>query len=169
MNLTLIIAALFLLGALYNLFGPEPNITEGTAGIAISLALGGVYLFRRQQLSLNILFLAWLHENAFAVKSGGAVYDGILVTAETEITQYQIALSALLVSAKSPSRFYFVGHEPTLGIAVFATVVSLIFGWWGIPWGPVYTIQAASRNIRGGMRQRVRALLESIQPTEQNA
>jgi hypothetical protein len=30
------------------------------------------------------------------------------------------------------------------------TLVSAIFGWWGIPWGPIYTLQAIGRNSAGG-------------------
>jgi hypothetical protein len=30
------------------------------------------------------------------------------------------------------------------------TLVSAIFGWWGFPWGPVYTFQAIGRNVSGG-------------------
>jgi hypothetical protein len=28
--------------------------------------------------------------------------------------------------------------------------VNLLLGWWGIPWGPIYTIGAAYRHIVGG-------------------
>ena len=30
------------------------------------------------------------------------------------------------------------------------TLLSLVAGWWGIPWGPIYTIQAIYNNSRGG-------------------
>ncbi|HET7181368.1 MAG TPA: hypothetical protein VFI15_03965 [Candidatus Limnocylindrales bacterium] len=28
---------------------------------------------------------------------------------------------------------------------------SLLFGWWGIPWGPIFTIQGVFRTLRGGV------------------
>jgi hypothetical protein len=28
--------------------------------------------------------------------------------------------------------------------------LSAFLGWWGIPWGPIYTIQSLSKNISGG-------------------
>jgi hypothetical protein len=31
------------------------------------------------------------------------------------------------------------------------TLVSLLFGWWGIPWGPVWTLQTMGRNLSGGI------------------
>lgn len=30
-------------------------------------------------------------------------------------------------------------------------LVSLLFGWWGIPWGPIYTVQCLYRWIQGGI------------------
>ncbi len=29
-------------------------------------------------------------------------------------------------------------------------LVSGLFGWWGIPWGPVYTLQTIGKNSAGG-------------------
>ncbi|MBI4465760.1 MAG: hypothetical protein HY647_13735 [Acidobacteria bacterium] len=162
----MIAALLFLGAALYNFFGPEPNFTEGVAGLAISAALAGIHLFARKQESLNTRFLSWLIENTSAIQSGGAVYDGVLVNSQTEITQYQAVMSFLIISVKSPSRFYFVGSEPTFATAATLTVISLIFGWWGIPWGPVYTFQAITSNLRGGVRRRIGEVLTSVQGAE---
>lgn len=41
---------------------------------------------------------------------------------------------------------------------LFFTVVSLLFGWWGVPWGILFTIQAFFTNLFGG-----------TQPKENNA
>jgi hypothetical protein len=30
------------------------------------------------------------------------------------------------------------------------TLISLCAGWWGIPWGPIWTLQAIGRNLSGG-------------------
>ena len=30
------------------------------------------------------------------------------------------------------------------------TLISLLLGWWGIPWGPVYTIGSIFNNPTGG-------------------
>jgi hypothetical protein len=30
-------------------------------------------------------------------------------------------------------------------------LLSLLFGWWGLPWGPVRTIQALVVNFSGGL------------------
>lgn len=41
-------------------------------------------------------------------------------------------------------------------------LASLVLGWWGIPWGRVYTLQAAWTNLKGGKRQTVGALLDAM-------
>ena len=35
------------------------------------------------------------------------------------------------------------------------TLLSLFVGWWGIPWGPIYTTQALAKNLSGGYRMTV--------------
>lgn len=30
------------------------------------------------------------------------------------------------------------------------TALSFLAGWWGIPWGPIFTVQCITRNLRGG-------------------
>ena len=30
------------------------------------------------------------------------------------------------------------------------TLLTLLAGWWGIPWGPIYTIQSLVVNLKGG-------------------
>jgi hypothetical protein len=32
------------------------------------------------------------------------------------------------------------------------SVVSGLFGWWGFPWGPIYTVQAIGQNSAGGFQ-----------------
>jgi hypothetical protein len=30
------------------------------------------------------------------------------------------------------------------------SLLTLVAGWWGIPWGPIYTVQSIWVNLRGG-------------------
>ena len=32
------------------------------------------------------------------------------------------------------------------------TLVSALMGWWGFPWGPIYTLQSIGRNSSGGLQ-----------------
>jgi hypothetical protein len=64
---------------------------------------------------------------------------------------YQYCISLIAVTFKRPSNIYFIraGHGPvTRGLGFSAA--TLLLGWWGIPWGPIYTIQALWVNFSGG-------------------
>ena len=69
----------------------------------------------------------------------------MFILEQTEVTQFELAVSALLISFKTPSRFYVVGEEETVLPSLVFTASSLIVGWWGIPYGPIYTIGAVSQ------------------------
>jgi hypothetical protein len=52
---------------------------------------------------------------------------------------------------KRPTDVYFIrAGEGTVGKSIGFTLVSLVVGWWGIPWGPIYTIGSLFTNLSGG-------------------
>lgn len=64
---------------------------------------------------------------------------------------YKYAISIVVMTFQRPSDVYFVrSGESRVGKGMGFTVISLFFGWWGIPWGPIYTIAALVANLGGG-------------------
>lgn len=64
---------------------------------------------------------------------------------------YNYCISLLVVTFRRSSSIYFVRQgESDFGNHWKHTGLSLVMGWWGIPWGPVYTIQSLYKNLRGG-------------------
>ena len=64
---------------------------------------------------------------------------------------YQYCISILILTFKRPSEIYFLrAGEGGIGRGVPFTLISLFFGWWGIPWGPIYTIGSFITNFGGG-------------------
>ena len=64
---------------------------------------------------------------------------------------YQYCISVLIMTFKRPSDIYFIrAGESAVTNGLGFTILSLVFGWWGIPWGPIYTIQALATNFQGG-------------------
>ncbi|CAJ36406.1 hypothetical protein [Methanocella arvoryzae] len=64
---------------------------------------------------------------------------------------YQRCVSLLIVSNLSSSDIYHIkpnGKYPNERYT--ATLFSLLFGWWGFPWGFIWTPMAAIRNLLGG-------------------
>lgn len=158
----LIVGILFLAGAAYNVFGPEPNLTEAIGGSTIAAVLIALYFAVRYHEKQADEFQGWLTHNVNAIERGGALYRDVLVTPATVLTRYQVAMSFLIVTFKFPTRIYIVGHHATVAVAATCTLISLIFGWWGIPWGPIYTVQIVTRNVRGGFSETVAERLSAV-------
>ena len=65
---------------------------------------------------------------------------------------YQYCFSVMVMTFKRNSDIQFVkpGEKRQFATLLLLTLVSLFFGWWGIPWGPIYTIQTIANNLTGG-------------------
>lgn len=64
---------------------------------------------------------------------------------------YQYTISLIVVTMQRSSDIYFISaDESGAEKALPFTFVSLIFGWWGLPWGPLRTIRSISCNLSGG-------------------
>lgn len=64
---------------------------------------------------------------------------------------FQYCFSVLILTFKRSSPILFV--KP--GESAFAkgapySLISLVAGWWGIPWGPIWTLTSLATNISGG-------------------
>lgn len=64
---------------------------------------------------------------------------------------FPYCISVILLTFKHSSDIYFVhvGENP-IGKSLAYTLMSLLLGWWGIPWGPIYTLEALFVNLTGG-------------------
>ena len=64
---------------------------------------------------------------------------------------YIYTVSFIFVTLKRTSGVYLIrpGENPVWKGSFF-TLVSFLFGWWGIPFGPRYTMESIRTNIRGG-------------------
>ncbi len=64
---------------------------------------------------------------------------------------YQYCISVVVVSFKRGSDIYFIRAEDNaVTKGLLFTLCSLVLGWWGIPWGPIWTIATVVTNLRGG-------------------
>jgi hypothetical protein len=82
---------------------------------------------------------------------------------------YEYCISLVFITLRRPSRLYRVptdswGVLPGLGY----TVVTLLLGWWGIPWGFIYTPLVLWTNLSGG-REIATEELRRWQPAEPSA
>ncbi len=77
---------------------------------------------------------------------------------------YQYCVSIVLMSYKRSSSIHFVpAGASAAGRGAQFTLISLLAGWWGIPWGPIWTLSTVFKNVGGGVDV-TRAVLDSIAP-----
>ena len=64
---------------------------------------------------------------------------------------FPYAISIVIMTFNRSSDIYFVrAGEGTFKHSFSYIMMSLFLGWWGFPWGPIYTIGALYRNLSGG-------------------
>src|SRR6266568_8096953 len=64
---------------------------------------------------------------------------------------FQYCISVIVLTFRRASDIYFLRQgESAVGKGLPFTLLSLVAGWWGIPWGPIYTIQVVYNNFKGG-------------------
>jgi hypothetical protein len=64
---------------------------------------------------------------------------------------FQYVISAVVITVRRNSKIQFIkaGENPTVKSLPY-TGLTLLCGWWGFPWGFIYTPQAIYKNLRGG-------------------
>jgi hypothetical protein len=64
---------------------------------------------------------------------------------------FQYCISILVMTFKRRSNIYFIkADENAIVKGLPFTLLSLFLGWWGIPWGIIYTIETLGINFKGG-------------------
>ena len=64
---------------------------------------------------------------------------------------FEYCISLLIITMKRPSSVYFIRPgESALSKSITFTILTLLLGWWGFPWGPIYTIASLVTNFGGG-------------------
>jgi hypothetical protein len=64
---------------------------------------------------------------------------------------YQYCISIVILTFRRSSDIYFIrAGESGIGKGIGFSFISLLLGWWGIPWGPIYTIGSFITNFGGG-------------------
>src|SRR3954464_2873243 len=77
---------------------------------------------------------------------------------------YQYTFSVLVMSFKRSSSIMFLrSGQSSFRAQIPYSTISLFFGWWGIPWGPIWTISTIGGNLSGGTDVTAK-IMETIGP-----
>ncbi len=64
---------------------------------------------------------------------------------------YFYCISIIVMTFRRPSNIYFVRAGENAAVKGLGfSLISLLLGWWGIPWGPIYTMHSLATNFGGG-------------------
>jgi len=105
------------------------------------------FLFKWNEERQSDKLLTWIFTNADTIETGTAFYKNEPVHKKTRLVQHKICISFLLFTAKIDTRLTISGSISSTLTNIFCTLFTLGFGWWGIPWGPVYTFTSIRHNL----------------------
>lgn len=64
---------------------------------------------------------------------------------------FQYCISILIMTFRRPSNVYFIpSGESAWTKSLPFCLISLVLGWWGFPWGLIYTPGSLITNLSGG-------------------
>lgn len=177
MKALLAMSILFLVGGIGNSMNwvEDPSYSNALAAYTASVILASIYVYFRLQRKVESKLLVWLDENSYEIRNGYARYQNMRITPATQYTQYEMVISFVVLHSRlltsprlnevRPVILSNIGYRST---GVLLSAMTLILGWWSIPWGPIHTIRAVLQNIRGGHKGEVGELLLEETPIRED-
>ena len=106
-------------------------------------------------------FKNWLIANAGRIRKHEAVFfRSQRISLDTELVRHHLVISALVLSLRMHTRWIIKGCEPRFFHALSACLYTMLYGWWGFPFGIYWTIVALVKNMRGATTIKVGELLQ---------
>jgi len=64
---------------------------------------------------------------------------------------FSYTISIIVMTFKRSSDIYFIpAGESTIKHSIGFTLLTMVLGWWGFPWGPIHSIGSLFTNLTGG-------------------
>ena len=127
----------------------EAAIAYGVFG-SMLVAFSAIYIFAIKPANEKVSrdkVLEWLKKNEDKILSEGMEYKGHFVNGDTRLISYCIVYSAIIFTRKDFTNYCIKGSSRSYRVGFISTTFNLIMGWWGIPWGPIYTPQSLYINL----------------------
>ena len=89
-----------------------------------------------------------------------------------KLVRYYYCISLVAVSFRRTSQIHLIrAGENAAMKGMTYILVSVLLGWWGIPWGPIWTIQSLYINLKGGkdITSEVLKLAQQVPPAAKAA
>lgn len=82
---------------------------------------------------------------------------------------YQYTISIIVMTFKRSGNIYLIrGGQSGVKHSIGLTILTFLLGWWGFPWGPIYTVGALYTNLSGGkdVTQNIVSLMNQADDTK---
>ncbi len=135
---------------------------SGPVWLAVAIGSLGTFTWAWFERRRTREFLQWLIAHRAEFGSADLNYRGQVIFRDTSVVQYHICISLMLFTIQ-------LHMAPRLKASFLVpSIVTALFGWWAIPWGPVHTVSAIVSNVRGGRSRTVNQLLAELsrEPSE---
>ena len=146
---------------------PDQKPSLGPVVIALALGVATAYcIYRRfKGVQEDARFKKWLIANAERIRNNDAVlFRNQRIHMDTELIRHHIVFSAIVISFRTHTRWLIKGREPRMKQALGASLYTMLYGWWGFPFGIYWTIVALVKNAKGSTTVKVRDLLQPAAP-----
>ena len=145
MKYFLVLGFLFLAGAIYNICKSDyPNMF---AGLVLATFLFVIYFSRKRRAAQDAkevqMFVAQDVGSTQCCKCGGRL--------DVKLRAYLFTYSVIFYSSKSLGAFKPICDSCSIIAGLPCSFFTFLLGWWGLPHGPIYTVQSIYRNFKGGV------------------
>jgi hypothetical protein len=140
-----------------------PQLAEPLSLLGFSSICAIFFVVATRAAKRTARFEQWLQLNAESVLQQGATYEGAEINRHTEVRRFLVAFSVIAASFKIPTRHHIAGLDNLVYKQIQYSFVTLVCGWWGFPWGPVYTVQSLAKNASGGYIITIEEYLTELQ------
>jgi hypothetical protein len=144
----LLVAVLFLVGFIHNTVTGEAHPGDAVAQWILIVLAGSAFAFLQYEQRLRDELLAFLATNQAAIRAGTAVYRNQPISYATRLRTCDVVISFLVASFKIPTQRLVTDTGSDRGLRLGSCLVTFVFGWWGFPWGPIWTVKALATNTR---------------------
>lgn len=95
------------------------------------------------------------------------IIQGIQNGGKLVVFKYAVSIVIMTFNPNTDVHYIRPG-ESTIKFSIGYTLLTLVMGWWGFPWGPIYTIGSLYHNLSGG-KDVTNELLSQMPPSNPNA
>lgn len=130
-------------------------------------------VFNKKQEEVNRGLVMFVIENYEALAGGATLrYEGVPINSRSVITRFRYCYSYIIMTSSRSSGMYLadgLDGEDAKNAKLTCQLITAFSGWWGIPWGIIYSIQFLfSNGVKNGTNDdTVGALMQRIASSQE--